>query len=184
MHDMNRIDKTDYLHRLGKWEQRVFQSIIGRKHVAQDTNRVFEEQLTFGQRVADHVASFGGSWTFITLFLAVMFAWIILNAKSAAAVDPFPFILLNLILSCLAALQAPVIMMSQNRQASKDRLEAHHDYEVNLKAELEIMTLHAKLDEMREQHMVELRSALARQIEILQSINSKLGGESHANPQS
>ena len=106
-----------------------------------------EEALTLGERVADRVASFGGSWTFIFLFLAAMAAWIALN-DSAGAFDPYPFILLNLILSCLAALQAPVIMMSQNRQVAKDRLQAQHDYEVNLKAEMEIIGLHAKLDDL------------------------------------
>ena len=109
----------------------------------------YPSQMTFGERLADRVATFGGSWTFIGLFLGAMVIWIVINSRGAA-VDPFPFILLNLMLSCLAALQAPVIMMSQNRQSAKDRLDAQHDYEVNLKAEMEIVALHFKMDELRE----------------------------------
>lgn len=106
----------------------------------------FADQLTFGQRLADRVAALGGSWTFISLFGAVLFLWIALNwfllLRLNSTFDPYPYILLNLVLSMLAAIQAPVILMSQNRQAHRDRLDAEHDYEVNLKAELEIMALH------------------------------------------
>ena len=164
----------EQLHNLGAWEQRVFEHLVGRKHVARNINQAFEEQLTFGQRVADHVAAFGGSWPFISLFLAGMFFWILLNMERARPFDPYPFILLNLILSCLAALQAPVIMMSQNRQAAKDRLNAQHDYEVNLKAELEIMALHTKLDELREQRLAELQQAIAGQLKLLERLEANL----------
>jgi uncharacterized membrane protein len=120
--------------------------------------------------VADRVASFGGSWTFIVLFLAAMAAWMLDNVEAARPFDPYPFILLNLVLSCLAALQAPIIMMSQNRQASKDRLDAQHDYEVNPKAEMEIMALHLKLDELREQHLTALAVAQAEQTKLLERL--------------
>ena len=123
--------------------------------------------MTFGERLADRVATFGGSWTFIGLFLGAMVIWIVMNSRGAAAVDPFPYILLNLMLSCLAALQAPVIMMSQNRQAAKDRLDAQHDYEVNLKAEMEIVALHFKMDELREKQWARLMEVQNRQTELL-----------------
>jgi uncharacterized membrane protein len=114
-------------------------------------NLVADEKMTFGERIADLVARFGGSWTFIIWFMVFLFAWMGVNTVwiLAAPPDPFPYIFLNLILSCLAALQAPVIMMSQNRQASKDRLQADQDYAVNIKAEFAIQQLHRKLDEMR-----------------------------------
>jgi CRP/FNR family cyclic AMP-dependent transcriptional regulator len=119
--------------------------------VARNPNQIIEEKLTFGQRVADRVASFGGSWNFIGLFALALVAWVILNTiiLTSHPFDPFPFILLNLFLSMLAALQAPVIMMSQNRQDAKDRVRSEQDYKVNLKAELEIEELHRKLDELR-----------------------------------
>src|SRR5438034_8456057 len=97
-----------------------------------------EEHLTFGQRVADRVAAFGGSWPFILMFAAIMLAWIGINIARMANFDPYPFILLNLVLSTLAAIQAPIIMMSQNRQSSKDKLLAENDYQVNRKAEMEV----------------------------------------------
>lgn len=151
-------------------ERRVIGSWLKRQPVSQDINQQFREQLSFGQRLADRVAAFGGSWTFIFLFLAGMMAWMLINTDKTEAFDPFPFILLNLILSCLAALQAPVIMMSQNRQASKDRLEAHYDYEVNMKAEMEIMDLHAKLDRLRDSQWSELIALQQRQVELLEEI--------------
>ena len=132
--------------RLGQVERFVLAKLLRHEPVARAPADQ-EELPTLGERVADRVASFGGSWTFIFLFLAAMAVWIAFNA-APQAFDPYPFILLNLILSCLAALQAPVIMMSQNRQAAKDRVQAQHDYEVNLKAEMEIIGLHAKLDDL------------------------------------
>jgi CRP/FNR family cyclic AMP-dependent transcriptional regulator len=121
-----------------------------RMHVARNANVEEAEQLTIGQRIADHVASFGGSWTFIILFSAVIGIWITLNTVALLkhVFDPYPYILLNLVLSTLAAFQAPVIMMSQNRQAAKDRIKSDLDFEVNRKAELEIANLHRKLDRM------------------------------------
>jgi uncharacterized membrane protein len=150
-------DLEGQIGRLGLVERFVLAKLLRREAVSRDPVER-DEAVTLGERVADRVASFGGSWTFIFLFLATMAAWIGLN-ESGQPFDPYPFILLNLILSCLAALQAPVIMMSQNRQASKDRLQAQHDYEVNLKAEMEIIGLHAKLDDLLGQIASRLPSA-------------------------
>src|SRR5688572_30699748 len=136
-----------YVKRLGAVERRVYGALLRRQPISKapsDTDR------TFGQRVADAVAEFGGSWTFLSLFAAFLLGWILLNTNQGPEWDPYPFILLNLLLSCLAAIQAPVIMMSQNRQAAKDRQAAQLDYEVNLKSEMEVMALHTKLDEARE----------------------------------
>ena len=123
-----------------------------RTHVSRNPNVEEEESLTFGQRIADRVATFGGSWTFIIIFGVILVGWMAVNVYMATrSFDPYPFILLNLVLSTLAALQAPVIMMSQNRQASKDRLKSDLDYEVNLKAELEVAQLHNKVDKIYEE---------------------------------
>jgi uncharacterized membrane protein len=113
-----------------------------------DVNRLFDERLTFGERLADKVAAIGGSWGFIVGSGLFLIAWAVLNTVVLVrhAFDPFPFIFLNLMLSMLAALQAPIIMMSQNRQAAKDRLEARLDYETNLRSEAEIAALHEKID--------------------------------------
>jgi CRP/FNR family transcriptional regulator, cyclic AMP receptor protein len=123
-----------------------------RNHVSRNVNVEAAEQMTLGQRVADRVAAFGGSWTFMGIFAGVMLVWVILNTAALFHnhFDPYPYILLNLFLSMIAAMQAPVIMMSQNRQAVKDRLQADQDYQVNLKAELEIAQLHHKLDHLHE----------------------------------
>lgn len=145
-----------------------------KQSIARDINQEFDNQLTLGQRVADKVAVFGGSWTFIFLFAGILVAWVVLNsvilARQHAAFDPYPYILLNLFLSMTAAIQAPVIMMSQNRQAAKDRLDAAHDYEINLKAEMEISALQEKLDDLREQRWVELVAMQQEQIRLLQQL--------------
>ena len=137
------------LEELPKRAHRVLRHFGERRHISRDINLEFEKKLTFGQRLADRVAAFGGSWTFIIIFAAILLSWILLNtfilARHSASFDPYPYILLNLFLSMLAATQAPVILMSQNRQGVKDRLAVDHDYEVNLKAELEILGLHDKL---------------------------------------
>jgi len=123
-----------------------------RTQVSRNPNVEEEEMLTFGQRIADKVASFGGSWTFILLFAAVLAVWVVINSTALLArhFDPYPYILLNLFLSMLAAIQAPVIMMSQNRQTSKDRLKSDLDFQVNLKAEMEVAHLHRKVDHIYE----------------------------------
>ena len=119
-----------------------------RAHHVRDVNQVFDERLTFGERLADRVAAVGGSWSFIIAFGLFLVAWALLNTVVLVghAFDPFPFIFLNLMLSMLAALQAPIIMMSQNRQAAKDRLDARLDYETNIRAEAQIANLHDKID--------------------------------------
>lgn len=156
---------------IGATERRVIEHVKKRLHISRDVHREFDENITFGQRLADHVASFGGSWTFILLFLAFMVVWIggnaVLLVRMGKTFDPYPFIFLNLVLSMLAALQAPVIMMSQNRHAAKDRRAAEHDYEVNLKSELEILELHAKVDALREQQWLELVAMQKQQIQLL-----------------
>src|SRR5215470_7141402 len=123
-----------------------------RTHVSRNVNVEAEERMTLGARVADKVAAFGGSWKFIIIFATVMTVWVIMNTAALFSrhFDPYPYILLNLVLSMISALQAPVIMMSQNRQASKDRMQADQDYEVNLKAELEVAQLHHKIDHLHE----------------------------------
>ncbi len=138
-------------------ERRVIERVAKRISISRDTNTDDEQAMTFGDRLADTVASFGGSWTFLILFAVFIAAWVLLNSVMlVGGFDPYPYILLNLFMSMLASIQAPVIMMSQNRQAVKDRLAAAHDYEVNLKAEIEIMALHEKLDEMRAKDLAEL----------------------------
>ncbi|MGB9142710.1 MAG: DUF1003 domain-containing protein [Aestuariivirga sp.] len=138
-------------------ERRVIERVAKRVAVARNINAEHDKNLTFGDRLADQVASFGGSWTFLIIFAVFIMAWVGLNAAMLVqAFDPYPYILLNLFMSMLASIQAPVIMMSQNRQAIKDRLAAAHDYEVNLKAEIEIMALHEKLDEIRATDLAEL----------------------------
>lgn len=134
---------------------------------------------TLGERVADRVASFGGSWRFIGLFALIIVLWLIANSRARAPYDPYPFILLNLVLSCLAALQAPIIMMSQNRQAARDRLEAQHDYQVNLIAEEQVLEIHRKLDEMRAMQIAELVTLQRRQMELLEVIQAtaRSGGD-------
>ena len=147
---------------LTKLEDDVLESLRKHETLALNVNHEFEKELTFGERMSDKLATFGGSWKFIIIFGCILFVWIIINSFVIAfkPFDPFPFILLNLILSCLAAIQAPIIMMSQNRQEAKDRMRSEHDYRINLKAELEIRHLHEKLDHflMREwQRLLEIQ---------------------------
>lgn len=159
---------------LNKREKSIIESVVERRQISRDVSSDFDRSMTFGQRIADKVAAFGGSWTFILLFLGVLAAWIVWNSyfffKTAEAFDPFPYILLNLVLSTLAAIQAPVILMSQNRQSDRDRIDAAHDFEVNLKAEIEILALHEKVDDLREQKWGELIETQRRQIEILNKL--------------
>jgi uncharacterized membrane protein/uncharacterized membrane protein YeaQ/YmgE (transglycosylase-associated protein family) len=167
-------DLEAQVRRLGDVERRVLTAVLKRRPLVQDPSKAFDAQLTFGQRIADRVAAFGGSWTFIGLFAACMIGWILMNDTLARPFDPYPYILLNLMLSCLAALQAPVIMMSQNRQAVHDRLEARSDYEVNLRAEVEIMSLHAKLDSTREQEFAEFLKIQREQLDIMRELSARL----------
>lgn len=169
---MRPTDLESGLAALGERERRVIGKFLKRESVARDANIEEREHITLGQRAADRIAGFGGSWAFMGLFAAMLFAWMLYNSGVSKPFDPYPFILLNLVLSCIAAAQAPVILMSQNRQSEKDRLHAQLDYEVNLKAEVEILALHEKLDELRERDLREtLLDMQRRQIELLEKID-------------
>ena len=166
----------DELGSLSHLEQEVLEALHKNQLISDNIDDANEENLTVGQKLADRIASFGGSWTFIISFFVFLFSWIGLNAfmLTTKAYDPFPFILLNLILSCLAALQAPLIMMSQNRLEEKDRLRAKNDYQVNLKAEVEIRMLHEKMDHLilnQQQRLFEIQHI---QVEMLNEITERL----------
>lgn len=159
--EMNRLNET------------VFNSIEKGHPVSQNINHNTEKRLTVGQKTADAIAKFGGSWPFIFSFVVVLIAWITINTMTifGKSFDPYPYILLNLVLSCLAAIQAPIIMMSQNRQAERDRLQTANDYQTNLKAEIEIRLLHQKLDHLLTnewQHLIEIQTIQLSLLEELQ----------------
>ncbi|MFP5284246.1 MAG: DUF1003 domain-containing protein [Thermoanaerobaculia bacterium] len=158
-------------------EQDVLRRLEQQDLVAADTNLEFDRALTFGERLADRVARFGGSWAFILSFTVFLIVWMAVNSIALVArpFDPYPFILLNLILSSLAAVQAPIIMMSQNRQEAKDRLRAEHDYRVNLKAELEIRLLSERLDALIHHQWQRLLEIQEIQIELMQELAAKGG---------
>jgi len=143
--------------------------------LAKNVNVEFDRKLTLGERLADKVAEFGGSWRFIITFFIVMVMWIIMNSVLLLRkpFDPYPFILLNLVLSCLAAIQAPIIMMSQNRQEAKDRLRSEQDYRVNLKAELEIRYLHEKIDHLLAQQWQRLVEIQQIQMDLMEELVRK-----------
>ena len=156
--------------------KRVEHHIAARRSI---TRSQFEQpdRASFGQRAADAVARFGGSWTFIILFAIVLCGWVVLNSVLLArnggkGFDPYPYILLNLFLSMLASIQAPVILMSQNRQGEKDRIDARNDYEINLKAELEIMALHEKMDALKIKQWDELIALQQEQIRLLGALRA------------
>lgn len=155
-------------------ERRIVESVLHPAIIARDTNADFHETRTFGQRLSDRIATFGGSWTFIILFLLFLVVWAVLNTEilgpTGHAFDPYPYIFLNLMLSMVAALQAPIIMMSQNRLAAKDRVDAQHDYEVNLKAELEIRRLHDRLEGLRAMEWEALLRMQGEQIQLLERL--------------
>ncbi len=159
-------------------ESDVLQSIKEHEIITSNLNQEFEQELTFGDKLSDRIAYFGGSWKFIISFAVILVSWITLNSLSLfqKPFDPYPYILLNLVLSCLAALQAPIIMMSQNRQESKDRLRSEMDYKVNLKAELEIRHLKAKLDQLAShqwQRLLEIQELQTDLMEELAHRNKK-----------
>lgn len=157
-------------------EQQVVDAITGNKILSEDVEPIIENRLTVGQRAADHIAEFGGSWKFIIFFFVVLIVWIVMNVwfLGKTPFDPYPFILLNLILSCLAAIQAPIIMMSQNRLEQKDRFRGENDYKINLKAELEIKLLHEKMDHLTFTQNKRLLEVQQIQIEYLDDILEKL----------
>ncbi|NNG70832.1 DUF1003 domain-containing protein [Rhizobium laguerreae] len=149
---------------LGDVEKRVLAKAHQRKVISTDVNAAFSAEASLGERIADSIARIGGSWSFIIAFFVFLVAWTVINTiiLVSGAFDPYPFVFLNLILSMLAAIQAPIIMMSQNRQAERDRFEAAKDYEVNLKAELEVLSLHQKIDMRVLTELTALREDVAR----------------------
>ncbi len=156
-------------------EQDVLHSLQKHELISQNIDAEFEQQWTLGERLADRIASFGGSWSFLILFGIFITVWIVINSLVLLwrPADPYPFILLNLMLSCLAAIQAPVIMMSQNRQEAKDRLRSQHDYQVNLKAELEIRHLHEKIDHLLSNQWERLVQIQEVQLDLLAELGRK-----------
>ncbi|HZM69813.1 MAG TPA: DUF1003 domain-containing protein [Candidatus Cryosericum sp.] len=182
--DLNRF-RSKYVHsllesergELSSLEQEVLKSLRDHEFLARNIEAEFEQQWSLGERLADRIATFGGSWKFLIFFGAFLALWIGLNTLIWAArpVDPYPFILLNLVLSCVAAIQAPIIMMSQNRQEAKDRLRSQHDYQVNLKAELEIRQLHEKIDHLLSHQWERLAEIQEIQLELLSEIGRKDG---------
>lgn len=157
-------------------EEDVLNSILSKEIISENSNKVYSKKQLIGQNIADSVAKFGGSWTFILIFIFILLFWIILNslALMKKPFDPYPYILLNLVLSCLAALQAPVIMMSQNRQEEKDRIRAENDYQVNLKAEIEIKILHEKLNHLITDQWDRLVEIQEIQLELLEDLQKKI----------
>ena len=160
---------------LSSLEQAVVTSLARNDMLASDTDAEFEQKLTLGERVADRIADFGGSWPFLFMFGGFILLWMIVNSVLlfVRPFDPYPYILLNLCLSCLAAVQAPVIMMSQNRQESRDRLRSENDYRVNLKAELEIRQLHEKLDHLLQHQWERLVEIQQIQIELMNELSNR-----------
>ena len=160
---------------LSTLELDVMRSMKDQGLLAKNVNVEFDRKSTLGERLADKVAEFGGSWRFIITFFIVMVMWIIMNSVLLLRkpFDPYPFILLNLVLSCLAAIQAPIIMMSQNRQEAKDRLRSEHDYQINLKAELEIRFLHEKIDHLLAQQWQRLVEIQQIQMDLMEELVRK-----------
>ncbi|MGG6895698.1 DUF1003 domain-containing protein [Rhizobium sp. BR 315] len=156
------FDKTS--EELGDIEKRVLRKAHERKIISTDINAALSAESSTGQRLADGIARVGGSWYFIICFLLFLVFWCVVNTilLATGAFDPYPFIFLNLVLSMLAAIQAPIIMMSQNRQAERDRFEAAKDYEVNLKAELEVLSLHQKIDMQVLTELASVREEISR----------------------
>ncbi len=173
--DINKLLKSES-EQLEKLQKIVKKSIDDEELIIQNLLHPPKEILTEGQKISDKIARFGGSWFFIISFFIILFLWILFNSISPKEYDfdPYPFILMNLILSCIAALQAPIIMMSQNRQEEKDRKRSENDYLINLKAELEIRALNQKIDLLLEEQIKVLFKSQAKQLEILKSIEIKL----------
>ncbi len=161
---------------LDELEQEVMNSLQDNALLSENINEEYEQSLTFGDHISDKVAEFGGSWKFIILFGVVLAIWIIINTVFVLAgpFDPYPFILLNLVLSLLAAIQAPVIMMSQNRQEDRDRIRAENDYQVNLKAEMEVRLISEKLDQLLHQEMRRFMEVQEIQMEMLNELHDKI----------
>jgi uncharacterized membrane protein len=163
---------------LSTLEEDVMKSLREQEILSENINVEFDQKLTLGQRLSDKLADYAGSWVFILTFLGIIVLWIVVNSVLLIFrhFDPYPFILLNLLLSCLAAIQAPVILMSQNRQEARDRLRAEHDYRVNLKAELEIRSLHEKMDHLLKNQWQRLLEIQEIQTELMQELAGKAPG--------
>jgi uncharacterized membrane protein len=174
------LDENKHLNKL---HQIVNETIKAEELIIQNLSNPPEEILTKGQKISDKVARFGGSWKFILLFGLILTAWIFFNVLAIGRFkfDPYPFILMNLILSCIAALQAPVIMMSQNRQEEKDRKRSENDYLINLKAEMQIRSLNQKIDILLEEQIKTLFETQEKQFIQLKEINAKLSQLTSAN---
>jgi len=160
---------------LSSLEQDVIRSLKENEILSSNIDAEVEKNWSFSERMADNIATFGGSWTFLTCFAIFLVVWIAINSFVLLwqPLDPYPFIFLNLILSCLAAMQAPIIMMSQNRQAAKDRISSRHDYQINLKAELEIRHLHEKVDHLLSHQWERLVEIQELQLEVLADLGAK-----------
>ena len=169
---------------LSALEEQVLESIKEHDILTENVNEQFEQAMTFGDKLSDKIAEFGGSWRFILSFLGVLVGWIVLNAVFLARkpFDPYPFILLNLVLSCIAALQAPVIMMSQNRQELKDRLRSENDYRINLKAELEVRILNERVEHLLKRQWQRLLEIQEIQTELMREIARDRGTRSTKIP--
>lgn len=160
---------------LNTLDNEVLESLKQQEILSRNPDDEIQSIETFGQRLADRIAAVGGSWNFILMFTLVLLVWIVINTivLTTRPFDPYPFILLNLVLSCLASIQAPVIMMSQNRQEARDRLHAKRDYQVNLKAELEIRHLHQKLDHLLSHQWERLVEIQEIQMELINELKSR-----------
>ena len=188
--DLNKFRK-DYMNliletekgELSLLEKEVIESLSKQDILSTHIDQEYQSALTFGERLSDKIAAFGGSWRFIIIFGSILFLWILLNSLILLLkpFDPYPYILLNLVLSCLAAIQAPIIMMSQNRQEAKDRIRAAHDYQINLKAELEIRHLHQKIDHLLSSQWKRLVEIQEMQLDLMEEI--RIRGTSKQNEQ-
>ncbi|HQP77944.1 MAG TPA: DUF1003 domain-containing protein [Saprospiraceae bacterium] len=177
--DSEQLLSTEEIH-LDKLRRIVQKSIEEENLIMENLLHPPSEILTIGQKISDKVARFGGSWAFIITFFIILTFWIILNytLPKSDQFDPYPFILMNLLLSCIAAFQAPIIMMSQNRQEEKDRKQNINDYMVNMKAEMEIKALHQKIDLLLEEQIKVLFESHAKQLAILESLQEKIEKQS------
>lgn len=173
--DASKILKSEVDH-LAKWQLIVQQAIKEEKLIVENLLHQPKEILNIGDSLSDKVANFGGSWKFIIIFSSVLIVWICVNTilLKSLVFDPYPFILMNLVLSAIAALQAPIIMMSQNRKEEKDRMQSENDYLINLKAELEVRNLHQKMDLLMEEQIKVLFESQAKQLVILKKIEEKI----------
>ncbi len=171
VHDLLESEKGE----LTVLEHEVVESLRKHELLSANVDAEFEQKWSFGERLADRIASFGGSWSFLIIFFVLLTIWIGVNSLVLLwrPVDPYPYILLNLVLSCLAAIQAPIIMMSQNRQETKDRLRSQHDYQVNLKAELEIRILQEKLDHLLSHQWERLVQIQEVQLDLLSELRQR-----------